>query len=481
MGTCGSITNYAPSTGATPYVPANSTTNSFDNYTYDGLGNVQTDTNQDGEWTYTYDADSQLTQAIFTPNNTDPDGLTPQNLQYVYDAAGNRISETVNGVTTTYVSNNVNEYTRSTTNGVMTTYQYDHDGNLIGQTTAGSTRLMATTNGTRLTAVNGPGLSASYGYDVLGDRSSQTLNGVTTNFEIDPGAWRRRGRQLCRRSGVLTAHYTYGFGLVCQVSAAGISAYYDFNNIGSTVGITGTSGGYVNQYSYLPFGQTTTIVAALANPFTFVGQLGVTNDGSGTLAMGFRQYDPSTGQFISNDPLGLAGGDPNIRRYVGNNPVVFVDPLGLCSRPQTVDEKLAVLRNSSTGTIGPPVGTIEPPPSYPPLPGLDILRFALKKVPAVTKVFTKTLGPLGSIVGAVFTILTGATPVYGDSFYLKMHRCGVAVIRPTAPAVAGGGGGTSLAAPRRTHPYPRRVRPCPQREAAVPRPRSASPRTIRMP
>ena len=127
-----SITNYAPSTGSTSYDPANSTVNSFDNYTYDALGNVLTDTNQDGQWVYTYDADSQLTQAVFTPNNTDPDGLTAQNLQYVYDAAGNRISETVNGVVTTYVVNNVNEYTSSTTVGAATTtYQYDANGNLI--------------------------------------------------------------------------------------------------------------------------------------------------------------------------------------------------------------------------------------------------------------------------------------------------------------------------------------------------------------
>ena len=126
-----SITNYAPSTGATSYDPANSTVNSFDNYTYDANGNVLTDTNQDGQWVYTYDADSQLTQAVFTPNAADPDGLTAQNLQYAYDAAGNRISETVNGVVTTYRVNNMNEYTSSTTAGVgTTTYQYDADGNL---------------------------------------------------------------------------------------------------------------------------------------------------------------------------------------------------------------------------------------------------------------------------------------------------------------------------------------------------------------
>ncbi len=53
-----SITNYAPN---------HTKVNSFDQYTYDILGNVLTDTNQDGMWTYTYDADSQLTGAVFAP------------------------------------------------------------------------------------------------------------------------------------------------------------------------------------------------------------------------------------------------------------------------------------------------------------------------------------------------------------------------------------------------------------------------------
>src|SRR5262249_418956 len=76
--------------------PDHVTVNSFDDYTHDGVGNVITDTSQDGKWVYTYDADSQLTRAVFTPNGSDPDGLTAQDLRYAYDAAGNRVSETVN-------------------------------------------------------------------------------------------------------------------------------------------------------------------------------------------------------------------------------------------------------------------------------------------------------------------------------------------------------------------------------------------------
>jgi hypothetical protein len=41
-----------------------------------------------------------------------------------------------------------------------------------------------------------------------------------------------------------------------------------------------------------------------------------------------RWYDPATRQFISQDPLGFAGGDVNLYRYAGNNPVNRNDPSG---------------------------------------------------------------------------------------------------------------------------------------------------------
>jgi YD repeat-containing protein len=173
----------------TNYAPDHVTVNSFDDYTYDPQGNVLTDTNQDGQWQYTYDADSQLTAAVFTPNSTNPDGLTAQNLQYVYDAAGNRQSETVNGVTTTYVVNNVNAYTSSTTNGVTTAYQYDADGNLIAQTTGGSTTSYRFNQLNELTGVSSPAVTAAYLYDPLGNRVSQSVNGLATRFQVDPAGF----------------------------------------------------------------------------------------------------------------------------------------------------------------------------------------------------------------------------------------------------------------------------------------------------
>ncbi len=42
-----------------------------------------------------------------------------------------------------------------------------------------------------------------------------------------------------------------------------------------------------------------------------------------------RYYDPQSGRFRSQDPIGFAAGDMNLYRYVGNSSPNFVDPSGL--------------------------------------------------------------------------------------------------------------------------------------------------------
>ena len=43
---------------------------------------------------------------------------------------------------------------------------------------------------------------------------------------------------------------------------------------------------------------------------------------------GARWYDPNDGRWLTEDPIGFAGGDSNLYRYVGNSPTNATDPSG---------------------------------------------------------------------------------------------------------------------------------------------------------
>ncbi len=56
---------------------------------------------------------------------------------------------------------------------------------------------------------------------------------------------------------------------------------------------------------------------------------GIMTEDNGFYYMRVRYYDPEIGRFISEDPIGFEGGDVNLMAYVGNNPVLLIDPNGL--------------------------------------------------------------------------------------------------------------------------------------------------------
>jgi RHS repeat-associated protein len=46
-----------------------------------------------------------------------------------------------------------------------------------------------------------------------------------------------------------------------------------------------------------------------------------------------RWYDPKTGRWLSQDPIGFWGGDADLYRYCGNNPTKYIDPSGMLLFP----------------------------------------------------------------------------------------------------------------------------------------------------
>jgi RHS repeat-associated protein len=283
-------------------------------YTYDALGRRTSETTLAGTTTYSYDGASELT-GIGLPGG--------QTITYAYDPRGNRVSVTTGGVTTPYTVSAVNEYSTIGSAG----YTYDADGDLIKKTDGGQTWTYTYNALDQMTAAVTPKGTFTYTYDPFGNLVAESNNGVTTSYLVDPSGAGDVVAQY-NGSGQLEAHYTQGLGLTSRVDSSGAADFYDFDGVGSTAGLTGSDGLYLAQYGSLPFGDSPTATGSIDNPFIYGGQAGAINDGSGLVLMRHRTYDPATGQFTTNDPIGLAGGDPNLRRYAANNPVSLIDPLG---------------------------------------------------------------------------------------------------------------------------------------------------------
>ena len=301
------------------YNPAGTLSSSLQ-YTYDAAGRRTSESGPDGTWSYNYDAISQLIGANFASTNG---AISNQSRQYVYDAAHNRISTLVNGVATSYSSNNLNQYDSVGGAG----YSYDDDGNLLSdgvRTYAynSENKIVSTTHGSDVW---------TYEYDVLGYRSAVIHNGQRTSYLVDPFSGYGDVVGTYNTDGSLEARYVHGNGLVAGFNSAD-SWYYEGDAITSVRNITNASGASLTStITYDPFGGKLAnggVSLALAR-YGFVGELGVEDDSSGLIYMRARQYDFDMGRFASVDPLNTGGDSLNLYLYGYNYPIGSFDPSGL--------------------------------------------------------------------------------------------------------------------------------------------------------
>jgi RHS repeat-associated protein len=111
------------------------------------------------------------------------------------------------------------------------------------------------------------------------------------------------------------------------------------------------SGGVTHQYSHDPFGAVQSASGSPANPLRFAArELAVT---TGLYYFRARWYDPVMGRFVSEDPIGLAGGI-NHYAYALNDPVNLGDPTGLCVRFKFVNNQLICVMEALSPTWDPP-------------------------------------------------------------------------------------------------------------------------------
>ena len=115
--------------------------------------------------------------------------------------------------------------------------------------------------------------------------------------------------------------------LLASVAAGDTVSWYLQDHLESVRGITNAAGALVQSIDYDAYGNTT------SSGFGTFGYAGMQYGAeTGMYWTANRVYDPSTGRWYSQDPLGGTP-DSNPYRYVGNEPTNCTDPAGLYEWP----------------------------------------------------------------------------------------------------------------------------------------------------
>ena len=315
-------------------------------YTYDSTGRRTAETRTGilpATNTYGYDTADQVTSADYGNSLTDA---------YAYDPMGNRTtarSAAVSATPITYTTNSANQYTSISNlappvhnaNGNLTsqggvTYTWDSENRLLS-TTDGTTTNTFTYDAnhrrvTKRTAVNGTVTEKTHfiydGWNVIEERNNTdttpgfNLNTFTLSKEL---TW---GTDL---SGSLQgAGGVGGLLLITDHSAPG-TYYYHYDGKGNVTQVTTNTGSTAATYRYDAFGNTlqATGTYAQSNKYRFSTKpIDAEISTAPLYYYGYRYYDPTTGRWLSRDPIGENGG-VNLYGFVGNDGVNEWDLLGL--------------------------------------------------------------------------------------------------------------------------------------------------------
>ncbi|WP_409846789.1 RHS repeat domain-containing protein [Roseateles asaccharophilus] len=300
-------------------------------YSWDAAGRLLKKTLPNGITAdYGYDAANRLLSIDYKK----ADGSRIDQLSYSYDARGQRSSKSVAaqhlGVETPMTA----EYDAADRMSRITlrpgqpgreercVLSYDANGNLAEKACDGAsgTTRYGWDSLNKLASITGPGLNAGFAYDALGRRVSRTLNGEVSWYSYD-------GEQAIAetKSGVTTRLLT---GLAVDELIAtytqGQQRVMLSDALGSVLGETRADGSRATIRTYSPYGETSQSGEAPSSSTAYTGR---EQDSGNLYYYRARFYDPQLKRFLSEDPIGLAGGG-NVYVYVEGDPLSFTDPTG---------------------------------------------------------------------------------------------------------------------------------------------------------
>jgi len=187
----------------------------------------------------------------------------------------------------------------------------------------------------RLTAVVivATGHRSEFEYDGLGRRvqivekdpdATQTLQTTSDKKYLWVGTTIAEERAGDDGGTVTKRFYAQGF-----VDNDGTILLYTRDHLGSIRELVDMSQTVRARYDYDPFGRVTKVSGDRDSVFLYTGHFWHAQ--TGLYLTLYRAYDANLGRWLSRDPS-AEGGGINLYVYVGNNPINFTDPLGLCPK-----------------------------------------------------------------------------------------------------------------------------------------------------
>jgi RHS repeat-associated protein len=205
--------------------------------------------------------------------------------------------------------------------GPRAVYQYDANGNLI-ERTEGPTIWSYEWNGeNQLTRVLRDGVEvARFAYDPLGRRVQRTTALAATVYTYDD-------THILQETSVPgdTIRYIHGPEIDEPLAAErdGELTFFHLDALGSVVGTTNADGEQRSSIRYDAFGDPE---EDIPSGYAYTGR--EWDAETGLYYYRARYYDPRTGRFISEDPIGYSDG-PNLYAYVAGDPINRRDPSGM--------------------------------------------------------------------------------------------------------------------------------------------------------
>ena len=268
----------------------------------------------------------------------DVSGSTTFWATFAYDGVGNRTTATINGTNIPYTLGIGN---RLSTFGAAGSVSCNAAGCVTTLVYSAGNQLDMTWNSQyQLTGISTNGVECERnGFDALG-RRVWTWDGTTTNYMVYDGV---HVLAEVDGAGALKRAYTHGAGVdnwlaMTVYTGATVKAYYFVtDHLGTVHAVVDGSGTIVESYQFDAWGRVLGVFdgsgtplsqSAIGNRILWQGREYSWN--TGLYYFRARFYDPITGRWLSNDPIGISGG---LNQYVfcGDNPVNFRDPAGLCT------------------------------------------------------------------------------------------------------------------------------------------------------